>query len=261
MTAGTAQPPGLIGSTAIHAGRALRRSMRIPAVIVQTFVFPILLLLILNVVFGEIVGERLGGVSYGARLVPLMAVTAALFGGLGSGASLISERKEGLSERFRSMPGPRSAPLLGRVLADMARVVAAATVVAAVGHLVGFRFTEGPLAALLYLVLAAFYGSAFGWIVLALASRVRAIEQLSLLSTLFLVLLFLNSGFVPVETYPGFLQPVVSAAPHTAAVESMLALSEGGDLAGPLVRLLAWTAGLTVVFAPLAIIGVSKNRD
>jgi ABC-2 type transport system permease protein len=232
--------------------------MRIPVVVVQTFVFPVLLLLVLHIVFGEIVEEQFSDTEYADRIVPLMALSAALFGSLGSAAALVEERRLGLLDRMRAMPGPRAAPMAGRVLSDIVRVLVGSVLVAAAGHLVGFGFDAGPAAILAYFGLVVLYGSAFGWVVLAFAARARSTEQLAFLNTIFLVMLFLNTGFVPAESYPGFLQPVVRAAPHTAAVDALNGLSAGGEVLDPVLRTLGWILLITIVFAPLAVIRLDR---
>lgn len=261
VAATAVRPPGIVGGSLIHAERSIRRSLRIPVVVVQTLVFPVLLLFVLNIVFGEIIEERTGDLRYADRLVPLTALSSALFGSLGGAAALVHERRLGLLDRMRALPGARSAPLIGRIGADMVRVLAGAVLVAAAGHLVGFRFREGLPSTLAYFALIVLYGSAFGWVVLAVAARARTVEQLAILNPVFLVMLFLNTGFVPVEGYPGFLQPVVRLAPHTAAVNALLGLASGGPVLVPVLQTLAWIAVITAVAAPLAVRRLSGGVD
>ncbi len=203
---------GFAGLTAIHAGRVVRKNLRIPAVVVQTLIFPVMLLLTLKVVFGETMDMTIGG-SYVDRVVPLMALSGALFGGIGSAAGLIEERRSGLLDRFRSIGGNRAAMLAGRVVADAARTLVSAVVLVAVGHLIGFRFSAGLPSAIGFLGLVVLYGVAFSWIPLALAARSQKVEDLAMINMVFLMMLFLNIGFVPVEAFPGFLQPIVEQAP------------------------------------------------
>ena len=73
-------------------------------------------------------------------------------------------------------------------------------------------------------------------------------------STLLVVpLTFVSSAYVPVESMPGWLQPVVEANPITVLTEALRALTSGGPATGPVLQSIAWIGGLTLVFAPLAI--------
>jgi ABC-type multidrug transport system permease subunit len=66
-------------------------------------------------------------------------------------------------------------------------------------------------------------------------------------------LTFLSSAFVPLATMPGWLQAVARANPVTYAVDALRALLAGGPTARPVMLAVAWSAGLVVVFAPLAV--------
>ena len=71
--------------------------------------------------------------------------------------------------------------------------------------------------------------------------------------TLMFLLTFLSSAFVPLATMPGWLQAIAHANPVTYAVDALRALLVGGRTARPVLLAVAWTAGLVVVFAPLAV--------
>lgn len=68
-----------------------------------------------------------------------------------------------------------------------------------------------------------------------------------------LMLFLLSTGFVPVEGFPGWLQPVVRANPLSAAVETLIGLSAGGPILVPALQTAAWIAVLTGLLAPSAV--------
>jgi ABC-2 type transport system permease protein len=243
----------LARATWIQSGRALRRSLRMPTVVIQGLAFPLVLMLLLLAGFREVVGDFDPSRDHVQRLVPMAAVTGAVFGGLANGAGLIAERQLGLLDRFRALPSPRLAPLTGRVLAEAARIALGTIVLVAVASIVGFRFSGGFAGAVAFVPVVVLYGTSFSWLVTALAVRATAFEQLSLLAPLFLVLLFFNTGFVPLEAFPGALQPVVRSTPHTAVSDALLGLSDGGPVAGPLIRTVLWSAAITGVCATSAV--------
>ena len=81
------------------------------------------------------------------------------------------------------------------------------------------------------------------------------VELVSILCTL---LLFFNSGFVPVQAYPTWLQPVVAAQPMSCAVDAMKALALGGPTLTPVLQTLAWSLGMVLVFLYPAIKGYRR---
>jgi oleandomycin transport system permease protein len=66
-------------------------------------------------------------------------------------------------------------------------------------------------------------------------------------------LTFASAAFAPAASMPGWLQPLVEANPIIVLAEALRALTTGGPAIGPVLRSVAWIAGLILVFAPLAI--------
>jgi ABC-type polysaccharide/polyol phosphate export permease len=52
---------------------------------------------------------------------------------------------------------------------------------------------------------------------------------------------------------PGWLQAFAEINPITNVVDALRALCLGGPTAGPVLRALAWIAGILLVFVPLAV--------
>ncbi len=66
-------------------------------------------------------------------------------------------------------------------------------------------------------------------------------------------LTFGTNMIVPTESLPGWLQAWVNVNPVTHAVDACRGLLVGGPVAGPAAATLLWSAGLLVVFGPLAV--------
>jgi ABC-2 type transport system permease protein len=74
-------------------------------------------------------------------------------------------------------------------------------------------------------------------------------------------LIFVSSAYVPVESMPGWMQPIAENQPVTAMVGAVRALTLGGDTEALLghstgwfvIRSLLWSAVISVAFATLAI--------
>ena len=238
----------------VLAGRLLTGWRREPVVLVQAVIFPTFLLVVYKLVIGESIMKITGDNSlYG--LVPMCAVVGALFGGIGTGVAIPDERESGLLSRLWVQPVHRASALAGRLLAESVRAFVGTVVITVVGVAMGLRFVAGVPAALAFLLIPVVVVVGFSTLVVAVAVGSNGRNIVTALSTLCFVLLFFNSGMVPVDVFPGWLQPIVRAQPMSPAIETMRALAEGGPTLWPFLQTLAWTVGLVAVFGPLAVRG------
>lgn len=238
----------------LQAGRLLRGWTREPVVLVQSLVFPTFLLLVYHLVIGQSILDLTGDNSlYG--LVPMCAVTGALFGAIGAGAALPDERESGLLSRLWVQPVPRASALAGRLLAEAGRALIGSVAITAVGVALGLRFHEGPVAAIGFVLMPVLMVVGFAAVIVAFGVRSNGKNIITGLSTVCFLLLFFNSGMVPVEVFPAWLEPVVRAQPMSPAIEAMRGLAEGGPVLWPVLQSLAWVAGLLAVFGPMAVRG------
>ena len=93
----------------------------------------------------------------------------------------------------------------------------------------------------------------FSWMAVfagAVSPSVEAVH--STFGPLILLAYFWSSGFIPVEAFPGVLQPVVRANPVSAVQSAMMNLAQGGGLARPVTYAACSTAGFSLVFAVAA---------
>jgi ABC-2 type transport system permease protein len=134
-------------------------------------------------------------------------------------------------------------------------------VTTAVGFLVGFRIHGSVAQSLAAFVLCVVYGFAFTWLFVFIglvAGNAQAAQGMSLLV---FPLTFVSSAYVPVDTMPGWLQPVAEHQPLTIMTNAVRSLVLGDPAMAGLghsigywvVLSLVWSAGLVAVFAPLAV--------
>ncbi|MET8648842.1 MULTISPECIES: ABC transporter permease [Nocardia] len=250
-------PASLLRHTAIQTQRLLLRWSRNPVALLETLIIPCLLLLMLDIVIGGQIEKFVGtNALYGS--VPMVAIVGALSGAVASGVMLGRERDAGLLARFWVLPVHRASGLISRILAEGCRILAGTLAVIVVGYLLGFRFQQGPAAALLFIVIPVLFGLAFATMVTAIAvftAKASLVEGITILSSL---LMFFSTGFVPLPAYPEWIQPLVRNQPMSVAVDAMKALSLGGPLARPLILTVAWSVGAIVVFAVPAVIGYRR---
>jgi ABC-2 type transport system permease protein/oleandomycin transport system permease protein len=243
----------LVADTVTVTGRNLRRLVRVPTLIAFATVQPVMFVLLFNYAFGGAIHPP-GVDRYIDYALPGIWVLAIAFGASQTGVAIADDLATGMIDRFRALPMARSAVLAGRTCADAVRNLFVLMSMTGLAHLIGFRFHAGPGAAMAATGLALAVGVAFSWIFALLGLLIRDPESAGL-GGLFAVipLIFLSSTFVPVDTFPGWLQAFARANPVTVTVDALRALCLGGPTATPLWQAVAWLAGLIAVAAPAAV--------
>lgn len=243
-----------VSQSASEAGRLLRRWRRDPVVAVQALLFPTFLLIIYKLLVGKSVLALTGHDSlYG--LVPMCAVVGAVFGTLGAGLALPSERESGVLTRLWVQPVHRASIVAGRLVAEAARTITSAVVLTAFGIALGLRFNYGWMAMLAFVLVPVVISAGMATLVIAIAARADGKAMVTWLGAGCVVLLFLNTGVAPAEVFPGWLQPVVRFSPISPTIEAMRALAEGGPVLSPLWKVGLWGGVLVALFAPAAVCG------
>lgn len=244
---------GLVLNTWVQTQRLLFRWCRDIETLVFALVLPSIFLVAINQVFGKPV-SLVSGHSALYGMVPMAALVGAVFGSAASGISLMRERDDGLLARFWVLPVHRAADLLSRLAAEAVRILASSVVIAGTGLALGFRFQQGIPAALAWLAVPLIFGLAFSFFVTTIALYMDDTVLAESTSIAVAPLFFFCTGFIPLEQFPGWLQPVVAHQPMSYSVEVMRGLALGGPLLTPLIGSLLWAAG-TVLFcvAPMLI--------
>jgi len=243
----------LLANIATVTGRNLRRLVRVPTLIAFATVQPILFVLLFTYAWGGAV--RPPGVdTYIDYALPGIWVLSIAFGASQTGVAIADDLATGMIDRFRALPMARSAVLAGRTAADAVRNVFVLALMTAVGYAIGFRFHAGPAAAMAAVTLALGVGLAFSWTFALLGLLVRDPESAGIGGLLAVIpLIFTSSTFVPVVTFPGWLQAFATVNPITVAVDALRALCLGGSTATHVWRAVAWLIGLLAVTVPVAI--------
>ncbi|WP_433683736.1 ABC transporter permease [Nocardia sp. CA-119907] len=247
----------LIPQTMIQTKRLLVRWWRDPLTVVQSLVFPALLLVVLNTILGNQISAFSGvNALYGS--VPMVALVGVMSGSVAGAITLGRERDEGLLARFWVLPVHRASGLAARIVAEGIRILLCTAVLFAVGAVLGFRFQQGLLAGIALFGVPLLFGIAFATMVTAVAvfsAKAALVEAVSLGSSL---LMFFSSGFVPLVAYPAWARPIVRHQPMSYAIDAMRGLSLGGPVREPLLATLAWCVGALVVFAIPAALGYRR---
>ena len=232
--------------------RNLRKSWRTPQfILVEVLIQPVIFVMLFAFVFGGAI--HIPGVSYIDFLLPGVLVQTATFAGLNTAIALTEDLRNGLMDRFWSLPMSRFAVVVGRILADTMFSAAGVVVMVIVGALIGFRFHGTPAEAAEAMVLAILTGFTFSWLAGALAVAFKTPEAVQGIGFVVLFpLVFASSTFVPVGTMPAWLQVFSKHSPITAVADAVRALSLGHVAGDSPVIAVAWLAAITVVAGAVA---------
>jgi ABC-2 type transport system permease protein/oleandomycin transport system permease protein len=242
----------ILTDVATVTGRNLRRLVRVPTLIAFATVQPVLFVLLFTYAWGGALDPP-GVDRYIDYALPGIWVLAIGFGASQTGVAIADDLATGMIDRFRALPMARSAVLAGRTAADAVRNLFVLGLMTGVATAIGFRFHAGPAAALAAVGLAVAVGVAFSWVFALLGLLIREAESAGIGGLLaFIPLVFTSSTFVPVATFPGWLEAFATVNPITVTVDALRVLCLGGPTAGEVWQALAWLAALLAVAVPAA---------
>lgn len=247
------RPAGWLRHSLLLAGRSLAKTTRSPGPVINGVVTPALFLVLFLYLFGGAVAGLTA--NYLQYLFPgILVMGAGLAGMVSTGTSINLDLKNGVTDRFRSLPISRLAPLLGSVLADVIRYLLAVALLFAIGTLLGFRAGGSPLAALGAAGLAILFGFCLSWVTVFLGVLVKDANTVLAFSFIaFLPLQLGTSLAAPTDTLPGWLQTWAEINPVTYAMDTARALLNGTALGDSATLTLIWCGALFLVFCPLSV--------
>jgi len=249
------RPASIITDSLIKAKRHLQKILRQPDWLVGVTVFPIMFLLLFRYIFGDTVQATLpAGVDAVNYLVAGVIVQGIVFGALNTGLGLAMDAKEGLMDRFASLPMSRSAVVFGRILADMAITVFTTTITILVGLLVGFRPSANVaewIAAVALMLLMAFVLAWFGAIIGLALKTVEAVNSIGF--TFIFPFTFVSSTFINPDFLPSWLQGFAKNQPFTLLLDATRGLLTGF----PEIGNSAWMVTLYLLIALVVLVPIA----
>jgi ABC-2 type transport system permease protein len=251
MTAGQARATA-VSASLTFAWRAMLKLKHVPEELGDVIGIPILFTLMFTYLFGGALAGSTG--HYLQFLLPGTLVLAVVLVTVYAGVALNTDLSTGTFDRFRSLPIWRPAPIVGGLIGDTGRYLLASLLVIGLGLLMGFnpRGGVGGVLAAVGLVLTFAFALGWMWTAVGLVMRSpRAIMSIGL--TILFPITFASNIFVEPATMPGWLHTVVDLNPISHLVTAERALMNGTATAGEVVWVLAASAALTAVFAPLTV--------
>ncbi|WP_410812682.1 ABC transporter permease [Micromonospora sp. 067-2] len=246
------RPFRLIRHSLALAKRSLIKTSRTPEALIDVTLQPVLFLIIFVYIFGGAVAGSTH--DYLQFLLPGILGQTIATGAIAIGVNLNTDIAKGIFDRFRSLPIPRSAPLVGAVLGDVVRYVIVTVSTLAIGYLLGFRIDSDPLRAIAGCLLAVLFALCLSWLPVFVSMKVRTPGAVQgLMFALIMPLSFASNVFVSADTLPGWMQAFVNVNPMTHLVAAMRGLFLGTPVGSHVWWTLAWCAGFVAVFMPLAL--------
>ncbi|MFI9718585.1 ABC transporter permease [Streptomyces sp. NPDC052396] len=224
-----------------------------PEAMVDVVLTPVIFTLMFVYVFGGAMfpGHRDDYVNY---LVPgLMAMTG-LNIAMAVGSGVNEDFQKGVMDRFRTLPIARSSVLIAKIVVEVGRMLVAVAIQLGMGFALGLEIKTSVGELLAAVALSVLFGASLMWIFVLLGLTAKSAQAVQGMGMMIMIpLQFASSIFAPTKSMPGWLRGFTEYNPLANLADAARSLINGGPVAHSVWMTLAWSVGLTVVVAPLAV--------
>jgi ABC-2 type transport system permease protein len=251
IASGSRPPRASAASAALtFAWRGMLKVKHVPEQLLDVTITPVMFVLMFTYLFGGAIAGSTG--EYLDYILPGILVMSVLFTTVYSGISLNTDLTQGVVDRFRSLPIWRPAPLVGSLLGDSVRYLAAGTVIILLGVILGYRPGAGVPGVVAALGLVVLFAFGLSWVFTTLGLLLRSPNAVMNAGFMGIFpLTFLSNVFVDPDTLPAGLEEFVDVNPISILATASRGLMEGNADGGDIAIVLAVAVVLTAVFAPL----------
>lgn len=230
-----------IFETAVLFERSVRKLLRRPIALYFSLIQPLVWLLLFGQIFNRIAtfpgaAAAFGGKSYFQFFIPAVILQTLLFGAAQSGIGLISDMDSGFLDKLLTTPINRMAILLGKILADLTRMLIQGGLIVLIAWIFGqiqadkVVYAYGIWGLAGALGIAMLFGLGLAGFNVFIALKTRNTESTFLVANFItLPLLFTSSAQLPLSLLPSWLQHVARVNPVTYTVDSMRVLLNGSQ--------------------------------
>ncbi|MBA4248419.1 MAG: ABC transporter [Microbacterium sp.] len=199
--------------------RNLMKIIRVPEILLFSLIQPIMFVLLFTYVFGAVID--IPGDGYESFLMAGIFAQTVVFGSTYSGAAMAQDLKDGIIDRFRTLPMSGAAVLVGRTNGDLVINSLSMIVMMITGFIVGWRVNSSFLEFLAGVALLLLFAYAFSWVMAFLGMSVKSPEIINNASFLILFpLTFISNAFVPSENLPDPLRIFAEWNPVSSLVQA-----------------------------------------
>jgi len=240
----------LISDSWIMAKRSTMHIIRSMDQVLSLIIFPIMFMLLNRYVLGGAIDT--GDVSYANFLFAGILIQSLAFGANYTTINLAVDMKEGIVDRFRSLPMSGSALIIGHIAADLVRNVITGIIIILAGFAVGFRPNAGVVEWLYVIGLSLLFTLAISWLSAILGLLVKSLEAAQWAGfVLIFPLTFVSSAFVPTETMPKVIRAFAENQPITHTINAIRAWLVGTPLGDSAWLAVAWSLALIAISIPI----------
>jgi ABC-2 type transport system permease protein len=242
-----------IQNTLTFAYRTLIKALRNPESFMDVTLMPIMFTLVFTFLFGNSVSGSIAG--YLPIIIPGILIQTFVTSCSAVGVQMREDMDKSITNRFKSMPVARIAPLAGALVADLVRFAIAGIVIFTMGLILGYRPESGILGVIAVIAFMMLIAWCLSWVFAFVAMSVRSTTAASTAGMLIMFpLTFLSNAFVPSEALPGALRFFADHInPLSKAVNAVRQILSAGTVGSEFWLALISSFVLLVVFIPLTI--------
>lgn len=201
-------------------GRHLRHLSRVPERLLSVTLMPVMYVIVFGFLFGS--AMQVQGGSYREYIMAGIFTQVMLANFQTTAIGVVDDLRNGLVDRFRSLPMSRYAVLIGRTVSDLLLSVVAIAVMSGVGYLIGWRVHAGVGDIIAAFGIMLLLGLGASWLGALLGLSLRNVEAVSaVMSIVMLPLTFLSSAFIPLSGLPGWLRAITVWNPLSAVANAV----------------------------------------
>lgn len=257
----------LFGDALVFAGRNAAHIRQIPEKLLDVTLQPIMFTLLFAYVFGGVIAIPDG--NYREYLLGGVMIQSITFGIMGPATAIATDVREGVVDRFRTLPVASSSYLAGHIMAELGASAIGVTVLSLSGLIVGWGVYSSVAGALAAYGLVVLYAFAMIWLGTWLGLTVRSPDSAQ--GVVFIVVFpatFLANTFVPIAGLPPVLREIAAWNPVSTMAAAIRTLFGNPtalppDAPWPLQHAVAcgvgWSLLLLAIAVPLAIRGFRKR--
>ncbi|MBP9114740.1 MAG: ABC transporter permease [Acidimicrobiia bacterium] len=243
----------LISDSWLMAKRSITHIIRSMDQLVGLIMFPVMFTLLNKYVLGGAIAKSLpSNISYVNFLFAGVFIQTLAFGANSTTINLAADLKEGITDRFRSLPMSNSALIIGHIIADLVRNILSGAIIIVVALIIGFRPDASFIEWLQIIGLAMLFTLAISWMSAILGLMVKTLEAAQWFGFVVIFpLTFISSAFVPTDTMPAGLRAFAENQPLTKVMNAIRGLTLGQATGNAITLSIIWCVGLIVFAVPV----------
>jgi ABC-2 type transport system permease protein len=241
--------PSAISNALVFGWRAVLKFKHLPEQLFDLVLTPIMFTLLFTFVFGGALAGSPG--KYLQFFLPGILVQTVMFNSVYSGMGLSTDLGKGLFDRFRSLPIWPLSPFAGLMVGDILRHLIAASIILAIGLILGYRPQQGVAGVIAAFAMLVAIGFGMGWVFIVLGLLIRTPTAVMTLGFTFLFpVIFASNIMVDPGTMPDWLRAFVEVNPVSLMTTALRGLMDGGATFGQIMLALIAPVALTAILAP-----------